>query len=104
MSLLIAGSYFDWYKEKVIRLDHDKLIKEVDVVEGGVLNFGFTFFQTRFKILSNGANQCIVKSSVIYEIEDKYVDNEKMATADDLATIALAVEEYLKKKKACGDR
>lgn len=84
-------------------MDQEELIKEVDVIEGGVLNFGFTFFQTKFEIVSKAAKQyCTVKSSVLYEIEDKYANNEQMASADDLAQIAQAVEEYLRKKKAGG--
>lgn len=91
----------DAVKEELIQ---EELIKEVDVVEGGVLNFGFTFCRTKFEILSKGANQRTVKSSVMYEIEDRNADNEKMVTADDLATIAQAVEENLGRRMQVGGR
>lgn len=83
-------------------MDHDERIKEVDVVDGGVLKFGYTFFRTRFEILDKGPNQCTVKSIVMYEIEDQHASNEKMTTVDDMGTVAKAVEDYLKKKKAGG--
>ncbi|KAG9443547.1 hypothetical protein H6P81_014887 [Aristolochia fimbriata] len=40
--------------QTLVTLDHGQGVKEVDVSEGGFLTVGFTFYRTRFEILSKG--------------------------------------------------
>lgn len=94
----MVGSAYDWYKERVGVLDDEQLIKEVKLIGGGVLDFGYISFRTRFEIIDEGPNQCTVKSTVMYEIEDQFGANEWMASVDDMGTVAQAVEQYIGKK------
>lgn len=97
---VLAGSAYDWYKERVGVLDHEQMIKEVNLIQGGVLDFGFISFRTTFEIIDKGPNQCTVKSTVMYDIKHQFSANESMATVDDLGTVARAVEQYIGKKSA----
>lgn len=38
----------------------------------------------------------------MYEVKDEFAENEKIATVDDIQVLAMAVEEYAKKKKTGG--
>lgn len=102
MFSLIAGAPFEWYKEVVRHLDHENMIKDVDAIETGYHSFGYTLFRTRLEVHDKGPNQCTVSSIVMYEMKDEFADNEKIATVDDMQVLAMAMVDYVKKKRAGG--
>ncbi|XP_068634147.1 uncharacterized protein [Aristolochia californica] len=59
------------YRERVSTLDHQRRIKEVDVIEAGVLKRDFTFFRTRFEIIAKGPNTTTIRSIIKYELDPK---------------------------------
>ncbi|XP_068635099.1 uncharacterized protein [Aristolochia californica] len=59
------------YRERVSTLDHQRRIKEVDVIEAGVLKRDFTFFRTRFEIIAKDPNTTTIRSTIKYELDPK---------------------------------
>ncbi|XP_068635689.1 S-norcoclaurine synthase 2-like [Aristolochia californica] len=56
------------YKERIVTVDHQKRMKETDVIEGGVLERDFTFFRIRFEIFEKGPNSATIKSTITFEL------------------------------------
>ncbi|KAL9243701.1 hypothetical protein vseg_017557 [Gypsophila vaccaria] len=87
------------YKEKYIKVDHEKYIKEAEVIEGGYLDFGFTLYRVRFEIIDKGSNKCGIKSSIEYELKEGVDSNlSNLVTIkplEDIATLALTHLEAL---------
>lgn len=89
------------YKEKFTKLDHDKRVKETEIVEGGYLDLGFTLFRVRFQIQEkeSSSSSCIVKSTIEYEIKDEFAANEFAVSIQALANIAEFAKNYLTQNK-----
>ncbi|XP_028772021.1 S-norcoclaurine synthase 2-like [Neltuma alba] len=48
------------YKEKFTKIDNDRRIKEVEIVEGGYLELGFSAFRVRLEVIEKGKNSSSV--------------------------------------------
>lgn len=83
-----------------MKVDNECRIKDADVVEGGYLNLGFTFFRTRFEILENGCNSSVLRVTIFYELKDEYAANASLVNAGEWQGSANAVAEYLAEKAA----
>ncbi|XP_068635625.1 uncharacterized protein [Aristolochia californica] len=93
------------YKERVSSLDHQRRIKEVDVIEAGVLKRDFTFFRTRFEIIAKGSNTTTIRSTIIYELDPKSptaAGNMQYANVMDLRGAANVTNTYLTKQNSGG--
>lgn len=74
-------------------------MKETEVVEGGYLDLGFTLYLVRFEIFEKDNNSSIVKSTIEYEVKDKFAANASVVSIDGLANIALLAKNHLTKPK-----
>ena len=88
------------HKEKFTKLDNEKRIKEIEVIEGGILDLGFTLFRVRFEIIEKSNDSCIIKSTIEYDIKEEAVANTSYANTDLVAKIAKVAKNYLIKNKA----
>jgi hypothetical protein len=96
---------FSSLKEKFTKVDHEKRLKEVQVIEGGYLDVGFTLYRVRFEIIEKGVDSCIIKTTIEYDIKEEeaaaiatYVNIEPLAKVAELAKAHL-----IKNKAAKGD-
>ncbi|KAG9452448.1 hypothetical protein H6P81_005352 [Aristolochia fimbriata] len=95
------GGPFRMYREKIVTLDHPNMVKEVDVISGGVLDFGYTSFRTRFEIRNLGPTTSMIRSIILFEISDaKAAENAKLANVTEMEPVAKAVGQYLLEKRA----
>ncbi|KAI3996685.1 hypothetical protein MKX01_012922 [Papaver californicum] len=68
--VLHAGLGLSMCKEKIVTVDHEKRLKEIQTIEGGYLEMGCTFSMLSFEILVKERNSCIIKTVTKYEIND----------------------------------
>lgn len=90
---------FTSYKEKFTKIDHEKRLKETEVVEGGLLDYGFTLYLVRFEIIEKGADSCIIKTTVEYDVKEEAAANASIVTIEPLAKIVEMTKNYLIKSK-----
>ncbi|XP_050386509.1 norbelladine synthase-like [Argentina anserina] len=89
-----------WHKEKFTMVDNEKRVKEVEVIEGGYLELGFTFYLVRFEIIEAATpSSCITKISIDYELKEESAANASFASIDLFATIAQIAKTHLLKNK-----
>ncbi|XP_058735202.1 norbelladine synthase-like [Vicia villosa] len=86
------------YSEKFTKIDNEKRIKEVEVVEGGYLEFGFTLYRVRFEVIEKGEDSSIIKSTIEYEVKE--AANASLVSIEPLANIAQVAKNYLGRNKA----
>ncbi|KAI3995422.1 hypothetical protein MKX01_025632 [Papaver californicum] len=87
------------YKEKFTKVDHEKRIKVVEVVEGGYLEVGFSLYQATFEIIEKGGRSSVILT-IEYELDDAYADNVSLVSTKPLEVIAETIGTYIKEKKA----
>ncbi|KAG9443546.1 hypothetical protein H6P81_014886 [Aristolochia fimbriata] len=93
--ILRPGSTFRQFTETLVTLDHGQRVKEVDVSEGGYLTVGYTFYRTRFEILSKGPNRATVRKSIIYNLREDSAANLALAAVNENPDQVKAVENFL---------
>ncbi|XP_008800114.2 norbelladine synthase-like [Phoenix dactylifera] len=93
----MPGSQFS--KEKFIKIDNEKRVKEALVVEGGYLDLGFRSFLFRLEIIEKDSNSSIIKSTAEYEIDEEHAANASFVTVAPFATMAETISKYLIEKK-----
>ncbi|XP_004307852.1 PREDICTED: S-norcoclaurine synthase-like isoform X1 [Fragaria vesca subsp. vesca] len=90
-----------WHKEKFTMVDNEKRVKEVEVVEGGYRELGFTFYLIRFEITEAGSStpsSCIIKTTVEYELKEEAAAMVSFVSVDLFANIAQIAKHHLLKK------
>ncbi|KAG9443544.1 hypothetical protein H6P81_014884 [Aristolochia fimbriata] len=90
-----AGNPLKQFTEKVVTLDHERRVKEVEMIEGGFLNFVYIFFLTRFEILPKGPNMATVTRSMLYNLREDSAANLSLVSAADAPDQVKAVEDFL---------
>ncbi|KAI3816218.1 hypothetical protein L1987_15909 [Smallanthus sonchifolius] len=71
------------YKERFTKVDHEKMMKEVEIIEGGFLEFGFTSYRITSEFLENQTDDSFtIRVTFEYEADEDVVTN-----ADATATI-----------------
>ncbi|XP_065633085.1 norbelladine synthase [Quercus suber] len=100
LSIELGSHGFTVHKEKFTKLDNEKRMKELEVIEGGYIDLGFTLFRVRFKIIEKDNDSCIIKSTIEYDVKEKAVANTSYANTDLVAKIAEVTKNYLIKNKA----
>ncbi|KAL2249138.1 UNVERIFIED_CONTAM: S-norcoclaurine synthase [Sesamum indicum] len=93
MMKLKTGSTPPWYKELFKVVDDVRLVKEAEVIEGGALEQGFSYFGTVLEVKEKeGAKEeCIVKGTIVYELKDASTP----VSTDGLLTILNLAADYL---------
>ncbi|KAG9452452.1 hypothetical protein H6P81_005356 [Aristolochia fimbriata] len=106
--LYIAGWPFKGFRERISTLDHANRVKDVDVVQGGVLNYGYTSCRTRFEVLdlddqggSTGTSSTL-RTTVSFDIdENKAPQNAvEMVALMQMDAVGKAIAKYLVEKKS----
>ncbi|XP_059667427.1 norbelladine synthase-like [Cornus florida] len=92
-------STFSSYKEKLIKIDNEKRVKEAEVIEGGYLDLGFTLYKVRFEVMEKSENCCISKFTIEYEIKEEAAANASMVSIKPLVNIMGIAANYLIKNK-----
>lgn len=90
----------EYQKEKFIKIDHENYVKEVIVVEGGLLDHGFQKYLIRIEIIGQTKKTSTIRSSIEYEVDDEKTDNASFASTGALANLAEAITEYVKAQKS----
>ena len=65
-------------KEKISELDVESHAIGLEVIEGGYLNKGFSYYNTRFQLFAIGEAQTLVKIKISYESADTQEDHTDM--------------------------
>ncbi|KAG7980665.1 hypothetical protein I3843_05G193700 [Carya illinoinensis] len=102
-------------KEKFTKVDNQKRLKEVDqVIEGGYLELGFTFYRVQFEVIGKGSSDhessCIIRTTIEYDVKE-FLDHDAAAATkynhvmsylsiEPLAKIMEAAKHYLLKSKS----
>ncbi|MCL7031252.1 hypothetical protein MKW94_026047 [Papaver nudicaule] len=100
LSLTLAlGSHVTNYREKFTKVDDEKRIKVVEVVEGGYLEAGFSLYRVTFEIIEKVDDHSSVIITIDYELDDASVDNAALVSTRPYEVIAETIGTYLKEKK-----
>ncbi|KAM7269515.1 hypothetical protein ACFE04_025012 [Oxalis oulophora] len=84
-----------YMKEKIIKVDHGTRIKESEVIEGGYKDLGFKFVGSRVEILEKDSKSCIVRWSLVYEVDDKLSDLPSKLSIKPLEIIMGSIAKHL---------
>ncbi|KAK9272570.1 hypothetical protein L1049_002944 [Liquidambar formosana] len=90
---------FTSHKEKFVKVDNEKRVKDAEVIEGGFLDLGFSLYRVRFEIIEKGEESCILKSTIEYDVKEEAAANASIVTIQPLAHIAELAKNYLIKTK-----
>lgn len=84
-------------KEKFTKIDDEKRVKETEVIEGGVLELGFTLHRVRFEIIEkeDDKESSIIKSTIEYDVKEEAAENVSFISIKPFADIAEAVKTSL---------
>ncbi|XP_047308980.1 norbelladine synthase-like [Impatiens glandulifera] len=94
---------FRSYKEKFTKIDHEKRVKETEVIEGGYLDLGFNLFRVRFEIIDKEeGTSCITRSTIEYDVKEEFEDNASFVNIEPLVMLMQAAADILLIAKANG--
>ncbi|KAK2381159.1 norbelladine synthase [Trifolium repens] len=85
-------------KEKFTKIDTEKRIKEVEVVEGGYLDLGFTLYRIRLEVIEKGVESSIMKTTVEYEVKEEV--DASLLSIKPVANVMEVGKNYLIRNKA----
>ncbi|WJX50983.1 hypothetical protein P8452_37220 [Trifolium repens] len=85
-------------KEKFTKIDTEKRIKEVEVVEGGYLDLGFTLYRIRLEVIEKGVGSSIMKTTVEYEVKEEV--DASLLSIKPVANVMEVGKNYLIRNKA----
>ncbi|MCL7049088.1 hypothetical protein MKW94_015908 [Papaver nudicaule] len=104
--VLLPGHVTPMFKEKIVTVDHQRRLKELEMIEGGYLEMGCTFCMLSFEILVKERNSCVIKTVTKHEINDDLatsVSGHFHTYFDGGVTIAQGVSKHIAKQKARAD-
>ncbi|KAG2708884.1 hypothetical protein I3760_05G213000 [Carya illinoinensis] len=88
------------YREKFTKVDNEKRLKELEVIEGAYLEMGFTFYRVSFEIVEKGNDSCIIKTTVEYDVKEEAAANaSNVVSIEPFAKVAEAAKNHLLKNK-----
>ncbi|KAI3996839.1 hypothetical protein MKX01_021115 [Papaver californicum] len=88
------------YKEKFVKFNHEKRLKEVIMVEGGYLDIGCTYYMDRIHVLEKTPNSCVIESSIVYEVKEENANRiSKLITTEPLKSMAEVISSYVLKNQ-----
>ncbi|MCL7049457.1 hypothetical protein MKW94_010491 [Papaver nudicaule] len=90
-------------KEKIVTLNHEKRLKELQMIEGGYLELGCTSSMLSFEILEKERNSCVVKTVTKYEVPDDLaagISGHLHTFLDAGIAIARGVSKYIIQQKS----
>jgi len=81
-------------KEKISELDVESHAIGLEVIEGGYLNKGFSYYNTRFQLFAIGEAQTLVKVKISYEYDEETQD-QPLKTAESTVFFLSCLEKSL---------
>ncbi|KAI7731430.1 hypothetical protein M8C21_007800, partial [Ambrosia artemisiifolia] len=95
------GLGFSYCKEKFTKVDHTNMVKESEVVEGGILDIGLNLYRIRVEIKENpkdgSGSTCVMKLTIEYDIKEEFGANASLVTTEPLLAIMSVATEHLLK-------
>ncbi|KAF5200243.1 S-norcoclaurine synthase [Thalictrum thalictroides] len=90
------GEFPHEYKEKFILVDNVHRLKKVQMIEGGYLDLGVTYYMDTIQVLPTGTDSCIIISSTEYHVKPEFVKIvEPLITTGPLAAMADAISKLV---------
>ncbi|GMI78903.1 hypothetical protein HRI_001559600 [Hibiscus trionum] len=90
----------DCMKEIFTKVDDENRVKETEMIEGGYKALGFDVVRIRLEILEKDSESCIIRSSIVYEGDDKLADVVSQVSVKPLGTMAEIVGKHLSDNKS----
>ncbi|KAL6291835.1 hypothetical protein ACE6H2_009345 [Prunus campanulata] len=95
------------HKEKFTKVDHEKRVKEVEVIEGGLLELGLSLYRVRFEIIEkveadySSSSCCIIKTTIEFDVkEDAAPNTSSLVSIDPFKNIAEVAKTHLLNKQS----
>ncbi|KAM3220939.1 hypothetical protein P3L10_020207 [Capsicum annuum] len=85
------------YKEKFVLVDDEKRVKEIEIVEGGLLDLGFNFYKIKLEIIEKDDNPSIINFTTNFEINDVEKIHLAINNFKVFVAIVKASADYLEK-------
>ncbi|KAL0403322.1 UNVERIFIED_CONTAM: hypothetical protein Sradi_1973000 [Sesamum radiatum] len=85
------------YKEKYTVVDDERRVKVAEVVEGGVLELGFTVYRFRLEVIEKEGKkeECIVRGSIEYELKEEAAADAGLVSIEPLVAVMQLAANYL---------
>ncbi|CAN4113743.1 unnamed protein product [Withania somnifera] len=83
------------HKEKFVVIDDEKRVKIAQVVEGGLLDIGFTLYKVKFEVIEKDKETCITKATIEYEVKEEAVANASFVSIQPFVAIMNLVAKCL---------
>ncbi|XP_006343670.1 S-norcoclaurine synthase 2-like [Solanum tuberosum] len=87
-----------YFKERFNIVDNEKRYKQSQVIEGGYVDLGYTFYGIRFEVNEKDENSCITKFTINYEVEDVKLASHAFTMFEPLQTVIRSAKTYLTNK------
>ncbi|KAL0403328.1 UNVERIFIED_CONTAM: hypothetical protein Sradi_1973600 [Sesamum radiatum] len=86
-----------WYKEKYTVVDDERRVKDAEVVEGGLMDLGFTLYRYRMEVIEKEGKkgECIVRGSIEYELKEEAAANAALVSIEPLLAVMQVAADYL---------
>jgi hypothetical protein len=85
-----------YQKEKIIELDESSNEIGLQVVEGGYLNKGFSYYKTSFKLSAVGEDKTLVNVKISYDYELKIEESSiPLKTLESALHFLRCLEKYV---------
>lgn len=85
------------FKERFTKIDHEKRVKEIEIIEGGYLDMGCTSYRITLEFMEkeNEKSSCILRVTVEYEANE----DASFVTIKPLMNTLKFVNQYLQNNK-----
>ncbi|KAE9592931.1 hypothetical protein Lal_00028720 [Lupinus albus] len=89
-------SSISYQKEKIVNLDENTHEIGLQVIEGGHLNQGFSYYKTSFQLSAIGEIQTLVSVKISYDYEPNSEEStHSMKTSDFMLSYLRCLEKYI---------
>lgn len=89
-----------YLKEKFIKVDDENRVKETEVIEGGFRDIGFDVCKVRLEIIEKDSESAVIRSTMIYEIDDSKADLVAFVSTKQLEIMADTIGKHLAEKRS----
>lgn len=89
------------WREKFVTIENCRRVKQLQQIQGGYLDMGFSLYKVTYEILPKDKNSCIIRSTVQIDLDDKNFEaNARLITVDAMWGMAKAIVKYVLDNKA----
>ncbi|KAM3303016.1 hypothetical protein P3S67_014046 [Capsicum chacoense] len=90
---------FTYSKKKFTVMEYENRVKVALLVEGGLLDHGFTFFQVHLDVIEKSETTCSTRAAIDYEVKEEAAANVSFVSIQTFLTIVETVANYLIQQK-----